>query len=143
MKCYNNGPDVLYANGIEIEQKFIKNINGVTLAAYAMENNQLNLLSGYYEDLLDAASQVHDLVNQTQDIQKQFDNTNVYVYLVNEDDGSVYTNVPAWSAEQAMSLDQLEEQYLTKDYSAEGKYLYLMVDEAAGKSYASVNIYGR
>ncbi|MCI6537688.1 MAG: HAMP domain-containing histidine kinase [Lachnospiraceae bacterium] len=138
VKCYNNGPDVLYANGIEIEQKFIKNINGVTLAAYAMENNQLNLLSGYYEDLLDAASQVHDLVNQTQDIQKQFDNTNVYVYLVNEDDGSVYTNVPAWSAEQAMSLDQLEEQYLTKDYSAEGKYLYLMVDEAAGKSYASV-----
>ena len=136
--CYNNGPDVLYANGIGIEDKFIQNINGVTLAAYAASNNQLNLLSGYYEDLLDAASQVHDLVNQTQNIQKQYDNTNVYVYLVNEDDGSVYTNVPAWNTEQAMSLDQLEEQYLTEDYSAEGKHLYLMVDEAAGKSYASV-----
>ena len=138
--CYNNGPEVLYVNGINIEQKFIKNINGVTLAAYANENNQLNLLSGYYEELLDAASQVHDMVNQTQDIQKQFDNTNVYVYLLNEDDGSVYTNVPAWNTADQMSLDQLEEQYLTKDYSAEGKSLYLMLDEASGEEgYASVN----
>ncbi len=136
--CYNSGPEVLYANGISIEQKFIQNVNGVTLAEYARTNNQMNQLSAYYEDLLDAASQVHDMVNQTQDIQKQFDNTNVYVYLVNEDDGSVYTNVPAWNTADQMSLDQLEEQYLTKDYSAEGKYLYMMVDEAAGKSYASV-----
>lgn len=141
VKCYNNGSDVLYANGIEIEQKFIKNINGVTLAAYAKENNQLNLLSGYYEELLDAASQVHDMVNRTQDIQKQFDNTNVYVYLVNEDDGSVYTNVPAWNTADQMSLDQLEEQYLTKDYSAEGKSLYLMLDEASGEdSFVSISV---
>ncbi len=138
VKCYNNGPDVLYANGIEIEQKFIKNINGVTLAAYANENNQLNLLSGYYEELLDAASQVHDMVDKTQDIQKQYNNTNVYVYLVNEDDGTVYTNVPAWKTEQAMSLSQLEEQYLTEDYSAKDQKYYLMTDDEKSKSYASV-----
>lgn len=138
VKCYSNESDVVYANGIDVEQKFIKNINGVTLAEYARENDQLNLLSDYYDDLLEAASQVHDLVNQTSSIQKQYDNTNVYVYLVNEDDGTIYTNVPAWNTEQAMSLDQLKEQYQSKDYSAQGKYLYLMMDEASGDSYASV-----
>lgn len=40
--------------------------------------------------------------------------------------------------QNAMSLDQLEEQYQSKDYSAQGKYLYLMMDEASGDSYASV-----
>lgn len=74
VKCYNNESDVVYANGIDVEQKFIKNINGVTLAEYARENDQLNLLSDYYDDLLEVASQVHDLVNQTSSIQKQYDN---------------------------------------------------------------------
>ena len=44
VKCYNNGPDVLYGNGLEIEQKFIKNINGMTLADYARTSDQMNLL---------------------------------------------------------------------------------------------------
>ena len=35
MKCYENGADVLYETDLEIEQKFIKNINGMTLAEYA------------------------------------------------------------------------------------------------------------
>ena len=118
VKCYNNGPDVLYGNGLEIEQKFIKNINGMTLAEYARTSDQMNLLSTYYDNLLDAARQVHALVEQSQNIEKQFANTNVYVYLVNEEDGSVFTNVPAWKTEQEMSLTQVEEQYLTENYSA-------------------------
>ena len=133
VKCYNNGPDVLYGNGLEIEQKFIKNINGMTLADYARTSDQMNLLSTYYDNLLDAARQVHALVEQSQNIEKQFANTNVYVYLVNEEDGSVFTNVPAWKTEQAMSLTQVEEQYLTEDYSAPDQIFYLMIDEAAGK----------
>ena len=51
----------------------------------------MNLLSTYYDNLLDAARQVHALVEQSQNIEKQFANTNVYVYLVNEEDGSVFT----------------------------------------------------
>lgn len=131
--CYNSGSEVLYANGISIEQKFIQNVNSVTLAEYARTNKQMNQLSAYYEDLLDAAIQVHDMVDQTQDIQKQYNNTNVYVYLVNEDDGTVYTNVPAWKTEQAMSLSQLEEQYLTEDYSAKDQKYYLMTDDEKSK----------
>lgn len=133
VKCYNNGADVLYGNGLEIEQKFIKNINGMTLAEYARTSDQMNLLSTYYDNLLDAARQVHALVEQSQNIEKQFANTNVYVYLVNEEDGSVFTNVPAWKTEQAMSLTQVEEQYLTENYSAPDQIFYLMIDEAAGK----------
>ena len=133
VKCYNNGPDVLYGNGLEIEQKFIKNINGMTLAEYARTSDQMNLLSTYYDNLLDAARQVHALVEQSQNIEKQFANTNVYVYLVNEEDGSVFTNVPSWKTEQAMSLTQVEEQYLTEDYSAPDQIFYLMIDEAAGE----------
>lgn len=53
--------------------------------------------------------------------------------MVNEEDGSVFTNVPAWKTEQAMSLTQVEEQYLTENYSAPDQIFYLMIDEAAGK----------
>lgn len=80
MKCYNNESDVVYANGIDVEQKFIKNINGVTLAEYARENDQLNLLSDYYDDLLEAASQVHDLVNQTS-VYKSNMTIQMYMYI--------------------------------------------------------------
>ena len=34
VKCYNNESDVVYANGIDVEQKFIKNIVGMEEGAF-------------------------------------------------------------------------------------------------------------
>ena len=129
IKCYNDVDDVLYGNGIDIEEKFVKPVSGMTLAAVTRTNGEANMLGTYYEDLLDAARTVHRLVNQ-----KQVP-SNAYVYLLNADDGRVYTNVPAWTADQGISFDQLVATYLSQDYSSEqeNQKLYLSIDQTTGK----------
>lgn len=128
IKCYNDVDDVLYGNGIDIEEKFVKPVSGMTLAAFTRTNGEANMLGTYYEDLLDAARTVHHLVNQ-----KQVP-TNAYVYLMNADDGRVYTNVPAWN-NQEVSFAQLVPMYLSQDYSSaqENQKLYLSIDQTTGK----------
>lgn len=104
VKCYGEVYNVLYNNGIEIENQYVRNISGGTLADYIQSHPDANQLFACYHDLISAACQLHDFLEM-----KEAD-TNARLYACNVDNGIVYTNVPEW---KKMSLAQVKENYLS------------------------------
>lgn len=119
VKCYASEYNVLYNNGIAIEQEYITNVSGGTIAEFVQKDPETESLEDSYKDLLDAGEQVHAYLSAREA------GTNARLYVRNSDTGAVYTNVSDW---KTLPLSEVKESYQNL-YGDDDGGVYYYVDE--------------
>jgi len=112
-KIYCTADNILYNNGIELEEESILSVSGTTLAELARSTQDTNSpvsLEDCYTLLIDAADQLNDYFLSHESVDT---NTNAMLYLKNTDTGKVYTNISDW---QSLELWEIQNIYGNEYY---------------------------
>lgn len=112
-KIYSTADNILYNNGIELEEQSILSVSGTTLAELARSTQDTNSpisLESCYTLLIDAADQLSDYFLSHESVDT---NTNAMLYLKNTDTGKVYTNISDW---QSLELWEIQNIYGNEYY---------------------------
>jgi len=128
-KIYCTADNILYNNGIELEEESILSVSGTTLAELARSTQDTNSpvsLEDCYTLLIDAADQLSDYFLSQESVDT---NTNAMLYLKNTDTGKVYTNISDW---QSLELWKIQNIYGNEYYDTNetgGLYFSCYYDE--------------
>ncbi len=115
---YGSLANVLYNNGIAVEEDYILNDAGETLAEYARQYQDSVSILDCYKHLLTAAEELSEYLDSTEQ-------SNAMVYVRNISTNDVYTNVEEW---RDLSVDEVETSYLEK-MGGEGDGTYYFYSE--------------
>ncbi|MCD8046182.1 MAG: HAMP domain-containing histidine kinase [Clostridiales bacterium] len=130
VSVYGNSDNVLYNNGIKIEEEYgLMTAAGFTLADYVVsEADPVSLWDCYFQ-LLSAAEQLNSYLSGTEE-------TNALLYVCNISTDTVYTNVDEW---KNRSIDQVEALYLADTEATDtGTYCYCKETENAQETTVSL-----
>ncbi len=116
-RVYSTEDNILYNNGLELEEESILTASGTTLAELARTTQDTNspvLLWDSYVQLLDAAEQLNEYFLSQDSVDT---NTNAMLYLKNTDTGEVYTNISDWQSLELWEIQNIygNEYYDTND----------------------------
>ncbi|MCD8364894.1 MAG: HAMP domain-containing histidine kinase [Clostridiales bacterium] len=128
---YGNLANVLYNNGIVIEEDYILNADGTTLADYALNYQDDVSILDCYKELLSAADELNAYLGSLED-------SNAMLYVHNISTGETFTNVDEW---RELTVDEVEEAYLD-DMGGEGDGTYFYYSENERASDITVYIQG-
>ncbi|MCC8150371.1 MAG: HAMP domain-containing histidine kinase [Lachnospiraceae bacterium] len=128
---YGNLANVLYNNGIVVEEDYIVNAAGETLAEYARENQDSISILDCYKKLIAAADALDEYLSGASD-----SNAMLYVRNISTDD--VYTNIEEW---RDLTLDEVRESYL-ESMGGEGDGTYYAYSENEWASETETDMVG-
>ncbi len=122
---YGNLANVLYNNGIDVEEEYILNAAGGTLAEYAGENLDTVSILDSYKQLLNAAEVFNDLLSG-------IEQSNAMLFVKNISTGEIYTNIEEW---RDLSLEEVEAAYIE---DLDGPYYSYSENERASETTESI-----
>ncbi|MCD8157249.1 MAG: HAMP domain-containing histidine kinase, partial [Clostridiales bacterium] len=132
VSVYGNSDNVLYNNGIKIEEEYgLMTAAGFTLADYVVSEADSVSLWDCYSQMLSAARQLNSYLSGTEE-------TNALLYVRNISTDTVYTNVDAW---KNRSIDQVETLYLA-DTEATGTGTYYYCKETKNAQETTISLMG-
>ncbi|MCD7981984.1 MAG: ATP-binding protein [Clostridiales bacterium] len=128
-KIYSTADNILYNNGLELEEESILAVSGTTLAELARSTQDTNSpvsLEECYALLIDAADQLNDYFLSQESVDT---NTNAMLYLKNTDTGEVYTNISSWQSLELREIRNLYKNEYMDENGTGGLYFSSFYDE--------------